>query len=132
MAAAAAAERLERALAILSSSACGAAEPPTVSALCELAKISRNSLYRYHREVIARLRKLQRQRERSASPRTRKSSSSEHSELLALRHQRGRLVALVDHYYAAYRESRALLERREQELAELRRRLDLKPATLRR
>ena len=127
-----AAERLERALAVLSSGACDAAEPPTVSALCELAKISRNSLYRYHPEVIARLRKLQKQRERSTSPRACKVPSAEHAELLVLRHQRGGLVALVDHYYAAYCESRALLERREQELAELRRLLDLKPATLRR
>jgi len=127
-----AAERLERAFAILSSSDSEAREHPTVSALCELAKVSRNSLYRYHPEVLTRLRKLQRQRERSVTPRTCKRASAQQSELRALRLQVPRLVALVDHYYAAYREKQALLERREQEVAELRRRLDSKPATFKR
>lgn len=125
-----AAERLEQALAILSSG--DSRGHPTVSALCELAKVSRNSLYRYHRQVLARLRKLQRQREPSVIPRTCKHAFAQRSELLALRHQVPRLVALVDHYYAAYRESQALLERREQEVAELRRRFDSKPATFKR
>ena len=76
--------------------------------------------------------KLQRQRERSVTPSACKRASAQQSELLALRHQVPNLVALVDHYYAAYRESQALLERREQEVAELRRRLDSKPATFKR
>jgi hypothetical protein len=49
-----------------------------------------------------------------------------------LREQLAKLAALVDHYYAAYREAQSLLERRERELAELRRRLDSKPAALHR
>lgn len=48
-----------------------------------------------------------------------------------LRERLARLAALTDHYYGAYREARELLARREGELAELRRRLDLKPITLR-
>jgi hypothetical protein len=47
-----------------------------------------------------------------------------------LRIQRAKLVALVDHYYSAYREIRILLERRERELADVRRRLDTKPILL--
>jgi hypothetical protein len=52
---------------------------------------------------------------------------AQHAELVALRDQTTKLAALVDHYYAAYREAQALLTRREQELAELRRRLDPMP-----
>jgi hypothetical protein len=48
-----------------------------------------------------------------------------------LRAQLGKLAAVVDHYYGAYRESRSLLDRREQELADLRRRLDSAPVSLR-
>ena len=44
--------------------------------------------------------------------------------------QSAKLVALVDHYYSAYRETRSLLERRERELADVRRRLDNKPILL--
>jgi len=43
----------------------------------------------------------------------------------ALREQVTKLVALVDHYYAAWQENGTLLERRERELAELRR--NIKP-----
>jgi hypothetical protein len=41
-----------------------------------------------------------------------------------------KLAALIDHYYAASTELRALLERRDRELAELRRRLDERPVRL--
>ena len=65
---------------------------PTATALCELAGVSRNALYRYHPDVLQELHKL---------------------------------AALVDHYFAAWQETRVLLERRERELAELRR--NIKP-----
>lgn len=95
-----------------------------------MAEVSRNSLYRYHPQVLAALRQLQSRREHVRGGRSGSAPSAEHRELLTLRYQSARLVALVDHYYAAYRESQALLERREQELAELRRRLDSKPVAL--
>jgi hypothetical protein len=38
-----------------------------------------------------------------------------------------KLAALVDHYYTAYREAAALIERRDRELSDLRRRLKLTP-----
>jgi transposase InsO family protein len=49
-----------------------------------------------------------------------------------LQDQLFKLAALVDHYYAAYRETSALLERRDRQLAELRRKLGRAPALLRR
>jgi hypothetical protein len=49
-----------------------------------------------------------------------------------LREQLAKLAALVDHYYGAHRETQGLLERREREIAELRRKLDCTPAPLRR
>jgi hypothetical protein len=54
-----------------------------------------------------------------------------HRENAQLRAQLAKLAALVDHYYGAYRESRGLLDRREHELADLRRRLDCAPVSLR-
>jgi hypothetical protein len=44
-----------------------------------------------------------------------------------LREQRAKLAALVDHYFSAYREAAALLERRTRELAQVRRLLQAKP-----
>ena len=38
-----------------------------------------------------------------------------------LREQLGKLAALVDHYFAAWQDAHLMLERRERELAELRR-----------
>jgi hypothetical protein len=49
-----------------------------------------------------------------------------------LQDQLSKLAALVDHYYAAYRETRALLDRRDRQLAELRRKLNSAPVALRR
>jgi hypothetical protein len=41
-----------------------------------------------------------------------------------------KLAALVDHYFSAYRETAALLERRDRQLADLRSRLDSRPVAL--
>jgi len=60
----------------------------------------------------------------------RQAVDAQQAELIALRQQITKLAALVDHYYAAYREAQALLARREQELAELRKRLDSKPVKI--
>jgi hypothetical protein len=102
----------------------------TVSALCQLANVSRNSLYRYHPGVLRALREHQRARQRTERLPRGKSIDLRGAELAELRQQVPKLAALVDHYYAAYREAHALLGRREQELAELRRRLDSKPVRL--
>jgi hypothetical protein len=54
-----------------------------------------------------------------------------HRENRALRDRVAKLAALVDHYYCAYGESQSLLERRERELSELRKRLDSRPIAMR-
>jgi transposase-like protein len=97
-----------------------------------LANVSRNSLYRYHAAVLRELREHQRRHGAGRFARTRPHREAEQAELIELRQQVAKLVALVDHFYAAYRETHSLLGRREQEIAELRRRLDLKPSQFRR
>ncbi|MGH8228093.1 MAG: hypothetical protein ACREU3_09360 [Steroidobacteraceae bacterium] len=101
----------------------------TVAELCRLANVSRNSLYRYHAPILAELRKHQRP-ESSARARALRSVERHRSENALLRDRVTKLAALVDHYFAAYREAAALLERRDRELAELRSRLTSQPAIL--
>lgn len=107
-----------------------AAENATVSTLCRLAGVSRNALYRYHTPILKALRKLQCRRPTAAQSKAVKSDERRRLETVALREHISKLVALVDHHYAAYRETATLLERRDRELAELRRRLKLRPALL--
>lgn len=128
MAAPTAAERLKQALASLAASV----DPKglTVSALCELARISRNSLYRYYPEVLSALRTLQRAHRPAGDASLREIAHRQREELAELRRQIPKLAALVDHYYAAYREAQTLLGRREREIADLRRRLDSKPVPI--
>jgi len=91
----------------------------TALALCQLAGISRNALYRYHPEVLLSLREAQsRQRVRPAAKRIARQLRQENHEL---RDQLTQLAALVDHYFAAWQETRLQLERRDREVAELRR-----------
>jgi hypothetical protein len=125
-----AADRLKQALATLTAPGSGSSERVTVSALCQLANVSRNSLYRYHPEVLRALRAHQRVRDGAKPACSRNSLHPVMAELAILRHQTAKLAALVDHYYAAYREAQGLLSRREHELADLRRRLDAKPARI--
>ncbi len=125
-----AADRLRQALARLASVATTRKERVTLTALCEAANVSRNSVYRYHPQVLRALREHQRQVERSASRRSPEALFAQQAELERLRKHTTKLAALVDHYYAAYREAAALLTRRERELAELRRQMDSRPARL--
>lgn len=118
------AQRLRGALAQLA--ALSTPEAPTASALCELAGVSRNALYRYHPDILHALHKLQRQRQRQRDPgpasRALQELRDENEDL----HQHvAKLAALVDHYFAAWQETSSLLRRRERELADLRR--DAKP-----
>jgi hypothetical protein len=125
-----AAERLKQALATLTAPGPDSREHVTVSALCLLANVSRNSLYRYHPEVLRTVRQHQRVQHDAKLARSPNSLYPVQAELAALRHQMAKLAALVDHYYAAYHEAQGLLSRREHELANLRRRLDAKPTTI--
>ena len=110
------AERLHLAIAAMAD----ADEAPTASALCVKAKLSRNALYRYHPEALAELRELQKRRRGPAS-----ANEGEIKKLQtdndALKLKLGQLAALVDHYFGAWREASASLDRCEKQLSELRR-----------
>jgi hypothetical protein len=122
--------RLTKALETLTRQDHGATGTLTVTELCRLADVSRNSLYRYHSPILKTLREHQRLGGRFAQAKARKSVVRRRAENIGLRGDIAKLAALVDHYYAAYRETATLLERRDRELAELRGKLHSKPVLL--
>jgi AcrR family transcriptional regulator len=125
------ASRLNDALAVLSRSGSGPHDHATVVDLCRRAGVSRNTLYRYHPDALEALHRLQLQLgdvPKGAGAACR----AVRLELKSLQSQLSKLAALVDHYYAAYREAQALLERRDREVAEMRRGLNSSPTQLRR
>jgi len=128
------AERLEEALAQLTRGvAAGKShDPTTVAALCRLADVSRNTLYRYHPDLLEALRQLNRREECDNPGKSDRTRRDLRPKLKSLQAQLGKLVALVDHFYGAYRECQALLERRDREIAELRRMVKSGPVALRR
>lgn len=105
----------------------GSPEALTATTLCQLAGISRNALYRYHPDVLQALHDAQRRHCRDPG-RAKRAALRLREENDALREQVTKVAALVDHYYAAWQESRTLLERRERELAEVRR--NMKPQVI--
>ena|ERR1700676_5348894 len=121
--------RLTKALEILTRAPRRSRPIVTVTELCRLADVSRNALYRYHPAILEAIRQHQRahtatrSRHRAAAERTRRI-------IIDLREDLAQLAALVDHYYAAYRDTVTLLERRDRELAELRGKLRSRPAVL--
>lgn len=116
------AQRLREALATMVQQQGNGASPPALTAttLCERAGISRNALYRYHPDVVQALHAAQQKHspridgDRQAAQRLRQDNA-------VLREQIARMAALVDHYFAAWQETRLLLQRRDRELAESRR-----------
>jgi hypothetical protein len=96
------------------------AAAPTAKALCELAGVSRNALYKYHPAVLHELHKLQRRQHREPN-RVKLDLHRLRRDNDELREHLAKLVALVDHYFAAWQEASTQLARRERELAELRR-----------
>ena len=90
-------ERLQEALLELNrdQAADGAAPALTAKALCELAGVSRNALYRYHPAVLHELHKLQRQRHREPSP-AKQDLQRLRTDNENLCHQATKLAALVD------------------------------------
>ena len=108
----------------------GLPRPLTAKTLCELAGISRNALYRYHPDALQALHEAQRQRRHrpDASKRVARQLRRENDDL---REQLNKLAALVDHYIAAWQEGRLLLERRDREVAELRRRVEQRVVPIR-
>lgn len=111
-------ERLKSALATMTETGLRQPVRLTVSELCRLAGVSRNTLYRYHAPILAALRHSQ--HPKSARTRARCAAERLRQENVSLQGRVVQLAALVDHYLSAYREATALLERRDRELAELR------------
>jgi hypothetical protein len=112
-----AAQRLRDALVRLTAD--NTSEAPTASALCALAGVSRNALYRYHPDILQELHMLQRQRHRGPSS-ARRDLQQLRVENEGLCQQVTKLASLVDHYFAAWQEASSMLQRRERELADLR------------
>jgi hypothetical protein len=121
--------RLRQALTVLTHQKSSLGEPQyaTAAELCRLAGISRNSLYRYHSSTLKALRKLQCRRPARQDLSSTRTVDLLRAENASLHEKITKLAGLIDHYYAAYREAVALLERRDRELAAVRRTLDLKP-----
>jgi hypothetical protein len=122
------AERLRAALARLSADAESA---PSATALCELAGVSRTALYRYHADILGLLHTLQnsfrrgRRVDQSILEKLRQENQT-------LRRQQAEIASLADHYFSAWQEATLLLQRREKDLAALRRGLAAKPLVLKR
>lgn len=121
-----AAERLRDALAEMIRQQGSETSPTALTAtmLCELAEVSRNALYRYHPDVLLALQRAQLRHGGQQGPAKREVMQAR-AENEALREQVTKLAALVDHYYAAWKESSMVLARRERELSDLRR--NIKP-----
>lgn len=105
---------------------------PTISTLCRLASVSRNTLYRYYPDVAESVRRL---RYRGGAPQRsaqRNSLRALRAEVATLRSQLAKLATLADHYYAAAEEQRTLLAHRDRELATLRSRLSPAPTRIHR
>ena len=122
------AERLRESLAALAQPSGKGTSTLTVAALCRAAGISRNSLYRYHPQILEAMHALRLQQGATGRLPSARKSGALRAELAQLRLQIPKLAALIDHYFAASTELRTLLERRDRELAELCRRLDSQPA----
>jgi AcrR family transcriptional regulator len=127
-----AATRLREALVVLTNQKHSVGEPQSATAaeLCRLAGVSRNSLYRYHSSTLKALRKLQCRRTTRQDLISTRTIELLRTENTSLQAKMAKLAGLIDHYYSAYRETIALLERRDRELANVRRKLDLKPVVI--
>jgi hypothetical protein len=102
----------------------------TVAELCRVAKVSRNSLYRYHAPILKLLRERQKLGPRAAQRKVRLSVARHRVMNHDLKQKVSKLATLVDHYYSAYHEAAKLLARRDRELAQVRRQLAAKPLLL--
>ncbi len=105
-------------------------EQVTVAALCRRAGISRNTLYRYYPEALQAIRQLHHRPDANATEQP--TVESVRAELSSANTLARQLVALLDHYLAAYQETRDLLAQRDRELAEVRRSRGSTPTALRR
>jgi hypothetical protein len=121
--------RLEAALQSLTRprNADAAAKSVTVTELCQLAGVSRNSLYRDHPDILKKFHCHQTQCRQVSVSAIADRSRQLCQENAIQRKQLAQLAALVDHYCLAYQEASSMLVRRERELADLRRALHQRP-----
>jgi hypothetical protein len=111
-------QRLSEALLIFTDPSSRSQHRPTISTLCRCAGVSRNTLYRYYPAMADKVRRLRHQRGHAQA--TRESVvKALRSEVVALREQLAKVATLADHYFAAAEEQRALVARRDRELAAL-------------
>jgi hypothetical protein len=111
-------QRLIEALSTFTDPSSRSQHRPTISTLCRCAGVSRNTLYRYYPAVADKVRRLRRQRGRARA--TRESVvKALRSEVAGLRDQLAKLATLADHHFALAEEQRALVARRDRELAAL-------------
>ena len=89
-----------------------------------------NALYRYHPDILQELHKLQRRRHCDPVP-ARHALQQLRDENEDLGHQVTNLASLVDHYFAAWQEASSMLQRRERELADLRKSAKTKLVSIR-
>jgi AcrR family transcriptional regulator len=110
--------------------ATGTADEVTVAAVCRRAGVSRNTLYRYYPEALEAIRQLRRRRNSTATEQP--TIERLRAELNSANTLVRQVVALLDHYMAAYQEMRDVLAQRDRELADERRRRGSMPTALRR
>ena len=93
---------------------------PTVAKLCEVAGVSRNSVYRYHRDILDEL-----SSRKASAPRRRNDLDLEiarlRNDVATLKERTTQLATLVDRYYSAWRESEDAVLRLNREISEIRR-----------
>jgi AcrR family transcriptional regulator len=123
--------RLTDALATLTATA-RSSDRPTVTRLCRLAAVSRNTLYRYYPSMADSIRRLRRRRGGQRGAAQQHTLRARRYELATLRDQVAKLATLADHYHALTQELRGQLARRDRELGELRRRTRPTPLHLHR
>jgi AcrR family transcriptional regulator len=110
--------------------ATGTADEVTVAAVCRRAGVSRNTLYRYYPEALEAIRQLRRRRNSTATEQP--TIERLRAELNSANTLVRQVVALLDHYVAAYQETRDVLAQRDRELADERRSRGSMPTALRR
>jgi AcrR family transcriptional regulator len=111
-------QRLTEALSTFSTGC--ATSRATVADLCRRAGVSRNTLYRYYPEVAQAVSRLRRRSGEYRHRRQAETVLAMRSEVTELRTQVSQLATLADHYHTVAEELRALLARRDRELAALR------------
>lgn len=123
-------QRVAEALSTLASEGARSTSRPTIARLSGLASVSRNTLYRYYPDVAETVRRLRRRRGTARQSAQENTLKTLRAEIVQLHEQAARLAALADHYCTAAEEQRALVVRRDRELAALRDRSRLTPTRI--